>query len=330
MNYKGFVVSIDSQGKLEYEVKVLNTKDLPQSGMLIKVLYSSLNYKDALSFSGNKGVTRNYPHTPGIDAVGEVVESDSDEFSLGQKVLIVGYDLGMNTAGGFGEYINVPKEWVMPLPAELTPKQSMAWGTAGFTAALCIEKLMHNGLTPDSGPVLVSGASGGVGSIAISLLVKLGFNVHALTGKPDQQAFFDNLGVSEVVSLDGFLAHPDKPLLKSLYAGAVDVAGGKVLGTMLKVLQYGGSIACCGLVDSMKLDTNVLPFILRGNNLLGVDSVELALNKKQQVWQKTAEQWSLPQLEKSCQIIGKDELVDALSSVLQGKAKGRYILDHSL
>ncbi len=319
-----------SQGKLEYEVKALSTEALPQSGMLIKVEYSSLNYKDALSFSGNKGVTRNFPHTPGIDAVGEIIESDSADFSPGQKVLVVGYDLGMNTAGGFGEYINAPKEWVMPLPVGLTPKQSMAWGTAGFTAALCVEKLINNGLVPDSGPILVSGASGGVGSIAISLLVKLGFNVHALTGKPDQQAFFDGLGVSEIVSLDDFIASPDKPLLKSLYAGAVDVAGGKVLSTMLKVLQYGGSIACCGLVDSMKLETTVLPFILRGNHLLGVDSVELPLNKKCQVWQKIAQQWSLPQLENACQIIGKDELVEALSLVLQGKAQGRYILDHNL
>jgi len=395
MEYKAFVVSEDDSGSYLGGIKTLNIQDLPAGDVLIKVECSSLNFKDALSFSGNKGVTRKFPHTPGIDAAGEVVSCATDDFKAGQKVLVVGYDLGMNTSGGFGEYISVPAKWVMPMPVAMSAHQSMAWGTAGFTAALCIDKLLMAGAKKEQGPVLVSGASGGVGSIAIMLLVKLGFEVHALTSKTADKEYFKQLGVSEIVSraidkllmagakkeqgpvlVSGasggvggiaimllvklgfevhaltsktadkeyfkqlgvseivsraeFLKSSAKPMLKPIYGSAIDVAGGDVLATMLKMIKPGGSVACCGLVASIELQTTVLPFILRGINLLGVDSVELPLNVKQDMWLKMASDWSLPALLDQCQLIAKQQLADTLQSMLNGNIKGRYVLDHNL
>jgi len=330
MKYKAFVVSEDDSGSYLGDIKVLDTQDLPVGDVLIKVECSSLNFKDALSFSGNKGVTRKFPHTPGIDAAGEVLSCATDDFKVGQKVLVVGYDLGMNTSGGFGEYISVPAKWVMPMPAAMSASQSMAWGTAGFTAALCIDKLFMAGAKKEQGPVLVSGASGGVGSIAIMLLVKLGFEVHALTSKTADKEYFKQLGVSEIVSRAEFLESSARPMLKPIYGSAIDVAGGDVLATMLKMIKPGGSVACCGLVASIELHTSVLPFILRGINLLGVDSVELPLNVKQSMWLKMASEWSLPALLDQCQLIAKQQLADTLQSMLNGNIKGRYVLDHNL
>ncbi len=326
MDYRAFLVSEDAEGQFVGSLEALKSENLPIGEVTIRVAYSSLNYKDALSFSGNKGVTRKFPHTPGIDAVGEVINSEDDEFAVGDKVLVVGYDLGMNTPGGFGEVIRVPKQWVMKLPADMLENESMAWGTAGFTAALCVSKLIHNGLTASSGPVLVSGASGGVGSIAIMLLNKLGFDVHALTRKTDQVEFFKELGASQIIALDEFLEQGKRPLSKPVYSGAVDVAGGEILAAILKGIQYGGSVACCGLVDSISLNTTVLPFILRGVNLLGVDSVELPLAEKQLVWQKMAGDWSLPSLLDQCQVIGPEQLAESLQMILDGKVKGRFVL----
>lgn len=328
MDYRAFVVTETDSGSFEAELKTLQSNNLPVGDVLIRVGYSSLNYKDALSFSGNKGVTRQFPHTPGIDAAGQVLSSNDDSFKVGEDVLVVGYDLGMNTPGGFGEVISVPKEWVIKLPKGLTSSESMAWGTAGFTAALCVNKLLQNGLRKEQGPVLVSGASGGVGSVATMLLNKLGFEVHALTSKTDHATFFNNIGASKVVALADFMDQPARPMLKPIYGSAIDVAGGEVLATMVKCIKYGGSVACCGLVDSISLNTTVLPFILRGINLLGVDSVELPLSEKQAMWNTLAEDWSLPELAENCQVIGPELLDQSLRLILAGQAIGRFILKH--
>jgi len=328
MKYSAFVVSESTQGQYEGSVVELDTASLPEGEVLIKVEYSSVNFKDALSASGNKGVTRAYPHTPGIDAVGAVAESSSSEFIIGQKVLVVGYDLGMNTSGAFGEYIRVPQSWVMPLPESMSARESMAWGTAGFTSALCVEKLILNGVTPEQGTVIVSGGTGGVGSVAIKLLVKLGFDVHAITSKPSAEAYLMGLGVSKVVLLNDFIDESKKPLLRPLYSAGIDVAGGNVLSSILKTIDYQGVVACCGLVDSPTLNTTVLPFILRGVTLAGVDSVELPLDKKQTVWLKMSDEWRLDDIETNSNEITLPELSTALESVLQGKAVGRYILRH--
>lgn len=327
MEYQAYIVEEKDNG-YEGSVKTLDTEQLPAGDVLIKVSHSSLNFKDALSASGNKGVTRSYPHTPGIDAVGEVVSDASSTFQAGDEVLVIGYDLGMNTSGGFGEYIRVPKEWVMTKPAGLSPLQCMQWGTAGFTAALCVERILHQGLKPEDGSVLVTGATGGVGIVAVMLLNKLGFNVTALTGKPEAEGMLKEAGADSILLRQDFVDESSKPMLKPAFSAAVDVAGGKVLETVLKVLNYGGSVAACGLVDSPALSSSVFPFILRGVNLLGVDSVELPLSKKQSVWNKIGAEWSLPQLEEASQVISKDELSDRLSQILGGGAKGRYVLKH--
>mgnify|MGYP001082704621 CR=1 FL=1 len=302
-------------------------EDLPAGEVVIDVSYSSVNYKDALSASGNKGVTRNFPHTPGIDAVGTVVSSESSSVAVGSGVLVTGYDLGMGTAGGFGQRIRVPAGWVAQLPATLAPKESMCLGTAGLTAALCIDKLLNNGLTPDDGKVLVTGATGGVGILACALLSKLGFEVVASTGKPEAAQRLKELGVAELLPRQELSAENSRPLLKESYAAAVDVVGGNTLANVLKCIKAGGSVAACGLVESPALNTTVLPFILRGVNLLGVDSVEIPLAKKQAMWDLLASDWYLPELDSLVEEIGYAELGSALEKVLAGGAVGRYVLN---
>lgn len=327
MKYSALVVDENASGEYSSEIKEFDLSNLPAGDILIKVSYSSVNYKDALSFSGNKGVTQKFPHTPGIDASGEVVESNHSEFPVGTKVIVTGYDLGMNTFGGFGEYIRVPSDWVIKLPDSLSEKEAMAWGTAGLTAALCVDKLINNQVSKTK-PILVSGATGGVGSIAISLLSKLGYQVHALTSKVDRFEYLKALGAHDVVLREDFIDDSKRPLLKPKYSGAVDVAGGTVLASILKVIDYQGVVACCGLVASPSLNTTVLPFILRDISLLGVDSVELPLARKKEVWVKIATEWQLKDLLSSCTEISKSELSETMTQMLKGNISGRFILKH--
>lgn len=301
--------------------------DLPAGEVLIRVAYSSLNYKDALSASGNKGVTRQYPHTPGIDAAGVVAESQSDLFSAGDEVIVIGYDLGMNTAGGFGQFVRVPASWVVKRPPGLSLDESMIIGTAGFTAALCVEKLLLNGLEPAQGPVLVTGASGGVGSFAVALLAQLDFEVTAMTGSASSHDFLRELGANQIIGRDDYSQPGPRPMNKELWAGAVDAVGGDILFNIVKSLKYGGSVACCGLVASAQFQATVFPFILRGVNLLGVDSVNLPLAHKSQLWNKLAGNWKPRGLAKLETRIGLAELDSALAQVLAGKSTGRLVLE---
>lgn len=300
--------------------------ELPAGEVLVKVQYSSLNYKDALSATGNKGVTRNYPHTPGIDAAGVVQSSSVDAYAAGDAVVITGYDLGMNTDGGFAEYIRVPAAWLVPLPDGLSAYQSMVLGTAGLTAALCVDKLLKAGLTPEAGPVLVTGATGGVGSVAVALLAQLGFAVTAATGKAAAADFLRALGATEIIDRQELQEPNSRPLLKERWAGVVDVVGGAVLFNAIKALRYGGSAACCGLVGSPSLDASVFPFILRGVNLLGVDSVNVPQPLKAAMWRRLATHWKLAQLDALGEEIGLDELEQRLNGLLAGKGKGRMVL----
>ena len=304
--------------------------DLPAGEVLVRVAWSSINFKDALSANGNKGVTRNYPHTPGIDAAGVVTASASDLFNAGDEVIVIGYDLGMNTPGGFAEYIRVPASWVVPLPTGLSLRQSMIIGTAGFTAALCVEKLLHNGLQPVQGQVLVSGASGGVGSFAVALLAHLGFEVAAVTGSASAHDFLLGLGAARIIDRAELASVSSKPLLAETWAGAVDVVGGDILFNIIKSLKYGASAACCGLVASPAFQATVFPFILRGVNLLGVDSVNLPLADKQRVWNRLATEWKLRGLEQLETVVNFQGLDQALKTVLRGDSKGRLVLDLSL
>ena len=326
-SFKAFLVSEITEKEFSSEVIERNVSDLPEGEVLIRVKYSSLNYKDALSASGNKGVTREYPHTPGIDAAGEVVISGNESFKEGDEVIVIGYDLGMNTSGGFGQYIRVPANWIVACPKGLSVRESMVLGTAGFTAALCVEKLLDNGLSADDGEVLVTGATGGVGIIAVALLAKLGFNVAASTGKADLADLLKQTGASSIIDRNEFSELNPRPVLKQQWAGAVDVVGGDTLFNIVKSLNYGASVAACGLVQSPMFQASVLPFILRGVNLLGVDSVEQPLETKARVWNRLGNEWKLDNIEAIVTEIEFTQLQSSLDKVLKGQAQGRFVLN---
>ena len=302
-----------------------DTAELPAGELLIRVRYSSLNYKDALSATGNRGVTREFPHTPGIDAAGVVEASSVAEFAVGDEVIVTGYDLGMNTAGGFAQYIRIPASWALKRPQGLGLREAMVLGTAGLTAALCVDKLEQAGVTPGDGPVLVTGATGGVGSVAVALLATLGYEVVAATGKAQQSDLLTRLGATRVIARSELQAGSERPLLKEQWAAAVDTVGGEILFNVVKALRYGGSVACCGLTAGTAFSGSVLPFILRGVNLLGVDSVELPLVVKASMWDRLSLQWKLD-LEALVTEIGLAEVPQAISQILAGQIAGRVLV----
>ena len=320
IKYKAFITQ-ETESGFSNSIESLSIADLEENDLLIKVSYSSLNYKDALSASGNKGVTRTYPHTPGIDAVGEVVKSNSSDFKDGDKIVVTGYDLGMNTYGGFGQYISIPATWAISLPNELSEAEAMSIGTAGLTAGLCVRKLLQNDLTPDSGDVLVTGASGGVGSVAVMVLSKLGFNVVALTGKQDQVDYLESLGASSVI-IRSQMEEQGKPLQKGIYQGGVDTVGGNILSNFISQTSQRGAITCCGNVASDKLETSVFPFILRGVTLIGIDSAESLLEVKKEIWNNFSNDWKID-LEKITKEVFLESLSDEVEKILKGNQVGR-------
>lgn len=325
--FQAIVVEEVEAKKFVRSIKTRTVVDLPEGDVLIRVQYSSLNYKDALSASGNKGVTRNYPHTPGIDAAGVVEESTSDDFSAGEEVFVTGYDLGMNTSGGLGQYIRVPAGWVVKRPQGLSLKEAMIFGTAGFTAALMIDGLIHNQVKPDSGPILVTGSTGGVGSVAVCILAKLGYHVVASTGKASEHDFLHSLGAKEIVDRNSIVDDSGRPLLKEKWAGVVDVVGGDTLASALRNTYYGGTVTCSGLVGSTNLNTTVFPFILRGVKLVGIDSVECPMKPRLQVWNHLASDWKTDKLNDLTTEITLEQVEETILGMLEGKSHGRYIVN---
>ena len=324
--FKALVVSENAEKQYVRTITQRNIEDLPAGEVLIKVHYSTLNYKDALSSIGNKGVTRNYPHTPGIDASGVVVESTDANFSVGQEVLVTSYDLGMNTSGALAEYIRVPAKWVIALPAGLSLSDAMILGTAGLTAGLCIDALLKYGVSPEKGKIIVTGSTGGVGILSVAILAKLGFEVVAVTGKPEAAELLQRLGATEIIGRESLNDTSGRPMLKSIYAGAVDTVGGNILATILKSLHYGGAVAACGLVASPDLPTSVFPFILRGNALLGIDSAECPMSKRLEIWQHLASDWKLDNLDLISHEIGLEEVSAKLDLMLEGKSFGKSLV----
>jgi putative YhdH/YhfP family quinone oxidoreductase len=313
----------------QYRRQILNktVEDLPPGDVLVRVHYSSLNYKDALSASGNKGVTRKYPHTPGIDAAGVVAESSDSAFKPGDEVIVTSYDLGMNTAGGFGQYIRVPAGWVVPLPAGLTLKEAMGYGTAGFTAALSVYQLTEHGVLPEDGEVLVSGATGGVGSIAVAILAKLGYPVAAVNGLVDESDYLKQIGAQRIVSIEEATDTSGRPLLKSLWAGSIDTVGGDILATSIKSVNSHGVVTSCGNVASPDLPINVYPFILRGVTLVGIDSQNCPMPHRRKTWEKLAGEWKIPILQTVAQEISLTDLDTAIDRMLRGQHKGRAVVN---
>lgn len=329
-SFRAMVVEETADGRFERRITDKAVSDLPKGDLLIKVHYSSLNYKDALSANGNKGVTRRYPHTPGIDAAGEVVHSDVSNFAQGARVLITGYDLGMNTSGGFGQLVSVPAQWVVPLPENLTLKQSMMFGTAGFTAAMSIFKLEENAVTPSSGKILVTGATGGVGSMATAILSHCGYDVVALTGKTDAHGYLTKLGAKEILSREKVLSAPKKAILPSRYAAVIDTVGGEILSYGIRTTQYGGVVTCCGNAASGDLNITVYPFILRGIQLSGIDSAECPMDYRLKIWEKLAGPWRVPEMENFVTEIGLEELPPRIDAMLAGGVTGRFVINLNL
>lgn len=314
----------ETNGEFKREIIEKEINDLPEGDLLLNVKYSSLNYKDALSAVGNKGVTREYPHTPGIDAAGVVVEDKSGNYKKGDKIIVTGHDLGMNTAGGFGEYIRIPAEWAVRLPKNLTLKESMIYGTAGFTAALSVNKIVNS--DRDQTKILVTGASGGVGSFACAILSKLGYKVTAATGKTDASSYFDKLGVAEIINRKDADDDSGRMLLKEKWDGVVDTVGGNMLSTAIRSTKYGGAVTCCGNVASANLDLNVYPFILRGVTLFGIDSVQTSKSLREEIWQQIASNWKIDQLKEFSSEITLKELNKYIDKMLNGDSKGRIIV----
>jgi len=324
--FQALVIEAAEEKKFVRSIQTRSVDDLPQGDVLVRVQYSALNFKDALSSVGNKGVTRNFPHTPGIDAAGVVVESNNDEFAVGQEVIVTSYDLGMNTDGGLGQYIRVPADWVIKRPDGLSLREAMMFGTAGLTAGLMINALVNHGVKVEDGPILVTGATGGVGSLAVAILAKAGYQVTAVTGKADAADFLKSLGATEVVSREEII-EMKRPMLKEQWAGVVDVVGGDMLASALKATKYNGMVTCAGLVASPELNTSVFPFILRNVTLAGIDSAEYPMAPRMQVWTKLAKEWKPEQLDALTTELTLDAVEAQLMALLEGKGHGHYIVN---
>ena len=325
MKYSAYYVE-EIDGAFSASISELDLQK-PEDGFVqIKVSHSSLNYKDALSASGNKGVTRNYPFVPGIDAAGTIADANSSEFTDGDEVIVTGYDMGMNTPGGFGEYINVPAEWVVKKPLNLSSLEAMSIGTAGITAAASVLKIQESSKVSDL-PVLISGATGGVGSISVMLISKLGKEVSALTGKSSSTDFLKSIGANNIIMRDEYLEAPAKAMERPLFSSAIDTVGGNVLSKMLPQISPHGVVACCGNVAGIEVNTTVFPFILRGITLAGIDSAESPLEFKTSIWNKFADEWKLD-LSSMIRVVFKENLQQEIDLILEGGQQGRVVLQH--
>lgn len=328
-SFKAFVVEQKSDDNFECSIRSKEISELPDHQVLVKVEYSSLNYKDALSATGNKGVTKHYPHVPGIDAAGVVEDGGESDFKSGDKVIVTSYDLGQNTSGGFGQYIRVPPSWVVPLPEGLSLRESMIIGTAGFTAAIGVHHLRHQHITAGSGPVLVTGATGGVGVMAISILGRLGYEVTAATGKTERSDFLMDMGASSVIRRSEVQDESKKPLLTARWKGTIDTVGGIMLDTALRQTMHNGAVACCGNILGHELETNVYPFILRGVTLSGMDSGNCPMELRKKLWEKLGDSWKPHQLEKITRECNLESLDSEITKILQGQQVGRVLVNLS-
>ncbi|MEC1520499.1 acryloyl-CoA reductase [Neobacillus niacini] len=324
-DFKALVVN-KSESDFTVGIKPISLNDLPAGEVLIKVAYSSINYKDGLASIPEGKIVRSYPFVPGIDLAGVVVSSEDPRYREGDQIIATSYEIGVSHYGGYSEYARVPADWIVPLPDGLSLKEAMIYGTAGLTAALSVQRLEENGLSPEKGKVLVTGATGGVGSIAVAILAKRGYDVVASTGKESEHEYLHKLGAKEVVSRDEVYNGKVKALDKQLWAGAVDPVGGESLAAILSKLQYNGSVAVSGLTGGGNVPTTVFPFILRGINLLGIDSVYCPMEVRKVLWERMANDFKPEVLESISKEIRLDELPTTLPLILQGKARGRFIV----
>jgi acrylyl-CoA reductase (NADPH) len=328
MGFRALRITETQPGKFEREITEMQLEDLPPGELLVKVEYSSLNYKDAMSATGNKGITKKYPHTPGIDAVGMVELSRSESFAVNDQVIITGHDLGMNTNGGYAEYIRVPATWAVKKPLELSSFETMALGTAAITAATALYKMELVGQTPSAGPIVVTGSTGGVGSMAVAILAKAGYEVIAVTGKSTAKEYLGHLGATKIETRNFVDDHSGKALIKPQWAGAIDTVGGNILHTLLKGCRLDGSVVSTGLVSSPKLDATVYPFILNGVNLLGVGTAETPMATRIILWNKLVKEWNI---QDKLPVIAKEVSLEELNTtyidaILDSKIMGRIVV----
>ena len=318
------VDKVDDQ--VTVELKSLQLDDLPAGEVVIEVEYSSLNYKDALAYGAHPGIVRTLPHVPGIDCAGKVVQSTDDTYAVGDTVLVTGYSLGAEAWGGWSKYVRVPAEWVVPMPVGLDPRRAMAIGTAGFTAAQSVAQIVRRGITPADGPVVVTGATGGVGIWSVAILAKLGFQVTAVTGKTEQEAMLKEVGAAEVVGRDAVNDTTDRPLLKSLWAAAVDTVGGTPLNTLIRSTKHRGVVTACGLVAGADLPLTVHPFILRGVTLAGIDSAKCPRPMRMEMWDKLSGDWKVDLPESCLTEVSLREVDGQVQKIMAGKVMGRTLV----
>ena len=325
MKYKAYQIA-ENNGSFSGSMVELDKPAIELDHVLIKVSYSSLNYKDALAASGAKGVVRSYPFVPGIDVAGEIIETASSKFSIGDRVLATGYKIGMAVSGGFGEIVHLPSNWVIKCPDSLSNMNAMSYGTAGITAAACVKKIIDANVSKEL-PVIVSGATGGVGSISVGLLAKLGYEVHAITGKKDQNEVLSSMGASKIILRDVYMSEPVKPLDKAIYAGAVDTVGGDILSKIVSMVNNQGVVSCCGNVAGAMFTSSVFPFILRGVQLSGIDSAESSLTLKSELWNLLSDEWSL-NLKDQTKVVPIDQIESEINKILDGNQIGRIVIKH--
>lgn len=326
-HFKALVVSQDASGTPQAQVQLLAHSDLPEGEVLVAVEYSSLNYKDGLCLGNGGGLVRHYPHVPGIDFAGRVEASSDPRYKLGDAVILTGWRVGESHWGGYAQMARVKADWLVPLPAGLTTRQAMALGTAGFTAMLALIALEHQGLTPDQGPVLVTGAAGGVGSVSIALLVALGYEVCAVSGRPETYDYLTALGAQQIMARNELNTRSEKPLERETWAGCIDAVGGDMLARVLGQMRTRASVAAVGLAGGAQFSSTVIPFLLRGVNLLGIDSVLQPFEPRAAAWQRLAEQMPLTLLESIIQPATLHNLPELGQAILSGHVRGRVVVD---
>ena len=325
MKFKGYLVR-ENEGIFNGSIEDIDIPKLEKNRVLIKVHYSSLNYKDALAASGAKGVVSSYPFVPGIDVAGEIIESSTSDFSVGDNVIATGYKIGMSEFGGFGEIVHIPSNWVIKMPSKLDYMKSMSYGTAGITAAACVKKIVDDDCSKKL-PVLVSGSSGGVGSISLGILSKIGYEVHAITSKSSQIDTLVMMGANKIIDRNEYMLDPIKPMDRAQYSAAVDTVGGDILSKILTMIANHGVVSCCGNVAGAKFSSSVFPFILRGIQLCGIDSAESSIELKKDLWELLSNEWSLD-LSNQTKIVKISEIKEEIDKILKGDQIGRVVIQH--
>ncbi|MGM0586180.1 MAG: MDR family oxidoreductase [Pseudomonadota bacterium] len=327
MSFKALIVDKDAEGKTSASIQEIDESRLPEGDVTVAVEHSTLNYKDGLCLTSGGGLVKTYPHVPGIDFAGTVESSDDSRYKPGDKVALTGWRVGEVHWGGYAQKARVKADWLVPLPEGLTTRQAMAVGTAGFTAMLAVMALQDHDVTADKGPVLVTGAAGGVGSVAVAILANLGYEVAAVTGRPETESYLRDLGASRIVPREEINETVKRPLESESWAGAIDAVGGPMLARLLGQLKYGGSAAAVGLAGGADLPAKVIPFILRSVNLLGIDSVMQPYENRLRAWKRIAADLPMEKLEEMIRPATLADLPDLGPAILKGQVQGRVVVD---